>query len=229
MWALDGAKRGPIVGDRLLITAGDVIDVQLTSETIMVEGANQGRGKRRQARTATRTLKRMRVFLRDSAGKEMKFDLAETNLGVRDGHRCAVVHGRCPGLKDPAPLMLANLSTDERETFDHGVAAYLRRRRFFGPLWKAFFASLLMTAFGVFYSQIILGHHDSMSVLESLWWAGFFSFLTYPVFWWLAAMWEQMTERARFRRGRAQLLADIEAGLRAHRQTPPSPAPSPAT
>lgn len=214
------------MGDRFVIIAGDVIDVQLSSETIVMEGAGQARGKRGKARGAmapsTRTLSRMRVFLRQSDGKESKFDLAGANLGVRDGHRCAVVHGRCPGLKEPAALMLANLSTDERETFEPGVAAYLRRRRLFGPLWKAFFASLVMTAFGVFYSQIILGHHDRMSVLESLWWAGFFSFLTYPVFWWLAALWEQLNERARFRRGRAQLLADIEAGLRAHRPTPPA-------
>ena len=217
------------MSDRLHIVTGEVIDVQLTSETLVVESAvGRRRTKRKAPKPASggRITNRMRVFLRDhDAAKETMFDFEGAKLGVRDGHHCAVVRGHCKGAKDPVNLMLINISTNERDFFELGIFAFLNRKRFFGPIWTALGLSLIMIAFGVFFSQVILGHSESMSVLESFWWSLFFAFLVFPIFWWLAGLWQRMDDRARLRRARQALIEEVEARLRGA----PRPTQAPAT
>lgn len=220
--------------ERVQIAAGDVIEVQLTSETLVVE--NQ-RGERQPGRKAQRAVQtgrisnKMRVFLRDADGKEDDYDLDGARIGVRDGHRAAIVRGNVPGVREPINLVLINISTDERDVFERNMHAFLYRKPFFGPLWKAFGLAAIMTVFGVFYSQFILQHHDTMTMLESFWWALFFSFLAFPVLWWVAGLFEKITGDAKYKRDRAKLLADIDGRLHAFQKPstqreadPPAPA-----
>lgn len=162
----------------------------------------------------------MRIFLRDESGKELKFDLEDANIGVRNGHACAIVRGYCRGAKDPVNLALVNVSTGERDIFELAMFAYLKRATLMGPILWAMIFSTIMMVFGVFYSQIILGRADSISMLESFWWAFFFAFLTFPVFWGLTGMWLRFTEKSRMRKERADLLAQVDARLNAARRAP---------
>jgi len=214
------------MADKLLISSGDVIDVQLTSETLVVENqAARGGGRRRRGKpqplSTGRISNRMRVFLREDGGREANFDFEGARVGVREGHRCAVVRGRCKGVREPVNLMLVNLSTDEHDIFENALVAYLSAKPMFGAFWKACGAFLLMIPFGVFYSQIILDHARAMSLLESFWWALFFAFLTFPVFWGLAGVWDNMTARQRFKDARIALLDDVQARLRPLRAAAP--------
>jgi hypothetical protein len=61
------------MAETLLINAGDVIEVQLTSETVVIEGA----GGRRNAEPGHIT-NRMRLFVRQTDGVEKKYDFEDT-------------------------------------------------------------------------------------------------------------------------------------------------------
>ena len=70
------------MAETVLVSVGDVIEVQLTSETVMIEGAHG----RRQAEPGHIT-NRMRLFVKLVDGKEQKFDFEDTELGVRETQR----------------------------------------------------------------------------------------------------------------------------------------------
>ena len=76
------------MADTLLISAGDVIEVQLTSETVVID-TPQGRQVEQGHIT-----NRMRLFIKLTDGKETKFDFEDTELGVRETQRVAVVRGK---------------------------------------------------------------------------------------------------------------------------------------
>ena len=119
--------------DKLIVSAGDVIDVQLTSETVVIEGAD-----RRHVEPGHIT-NRMRLFLRQTDGKEQKYDFEDTELGVRETQRVVVVRGQGKGKQDRGPynIVLFNISSGERGEFEGGLRIYLGHKPFFGPLWKA--------------------------------------------------------------------------------------------
>jgi hypothetical protein len=215
----------------LLISAGDVIEVQLTSETVVIEG-----GGRRQAEPGHIT-NRMRLFVRETDGSEKKYDFEDTELGVRETQRVAIVRGKLKKWPEPMHLILFNLSSGEHDTFESGLHAYLGHKPFFGPLWKA--AAL---AFGValvfwFVSNFITrnGYGGVMSVAL----AGMFGFLTYPLFWWLSATWDRLTERMRYKAARKRFINEMSGRVRAYAPgasaaaqptpiAPQAPAPEPS-
>jgi hypothetical protein len=70
------------MADKLLVRAGDVIDVQLTSETVVIEGAD-----RRQVEQT--------ITVREADGqRRAKFDFEDTELGVRETQRVVIVRGQ---------------------------------------------------------------------------------------------------------------------------------------
>ena len=127
------------MSERLLISAGEVIEVQLTSETyVMAQGSGGGRKRRRkrgEAQPTGRIVNRMRVFVREADGKERTYDFEGARLGVHDGHSVCVVRGRCEGGGKPVNLMLCNLSTEDRDLFEQQIVTFLDRKRRFGPFW----------------------------------------------------------------------------------------------
>ncbi|MEZ5994728.1 MAG: hypothetical protein R3C25_03160 [Hyphomonadaceae bacterium] len=199
-----------MAGNKLLITAGDVIEVQLTSETVVIDSHD---GRRPVAEPGHIT-NRMRLFVREADGKEQKFDFEETELGVRETQRVAVVRGKTKRAPEPFNMVLFNLSSGERDTFESGLRAYLGRKPFFGPLSKA-----AVWAFGValvfwFYSNYIERGGDGG--LGSISLAVMFAFLTYPVFWWLCRTWDRITERMRYKAARKRFLAEMDTRVRAY-------------
>ncbi len=207
--------------DKLIVAAGDVIDVQLTSETVVIEGAD-----RRHVEPGHIT-NRMRLFVKLTDGKEQKYDFEDTELGVRETQRVVVVRGQGKGKNDRGPynIVLFNVTSGERGEFDGGLRTYLGHKPFFGPLWKAGVLALGVVLVFWFVSNFIT--RDGNGGMGSLWLAVMFGFLTYPVFWWLAKMWDRITERMRYRAAKKKFLNEMQARADAYAQQASAPAPAP--
>lgn len=192
-----------------LISAGDVIEVQLTSETVIIEGGDGAR-----AVEPGHITNRMRLFIRELDGSEKKYDFEDTELGVRETQRVAIVRGQIKGKPEPANLILFNLSSNERDTFEGGLAAYLGHKPFFGPLSKAFVISAGVAFVFWFVSNFITrnGYGGLLSISLSI----MFGFLTYPVFWWLCRTWDRVTEKVRYKNARKRFIADMGGRVRAY-------------
>jgi hypothetical protein len=204
----------------LIVTAGDVIEVQLTSETVVIEGAGA-----RHVEPGHIT-NRMRLFVREGEGQERKYDFDDTELGVRETQRVAIVCGKLKRVKEPANLILFNLSSGEHDTFEHGLAAYLGRTPFFGAPWKAAgFALLVALVFWLSSNFLMRGGAGG---LASIMFAVMFGFLTYPVFWWLCGFWDRVSERMRYKRARKRFIAEMTGRVRAYAPRASQPAPQPA-
>lgn len=205
-----------MAANTLLITAGDVIEVQLTSETVVIEGAD-----RRHVEPGHIT-NRMRLFLREADGSEKKYDFEDTELGVRETQRVAIVRGRLKRVPEPVNLVLFNLSSGEHDTFEPGLAAYLGHKPFFGPLWKAATLSFGVAVVFWFVSNFITrqGNGGVMSISLAL----MFGFLTYPVFWWLSRTWDRLTERMRYRSARKRFIKEMSGRVKAYAPVAAAPA-----
>lgn len=221
-----------------LVNAGDVIEVQLTSETVIIEDAD-----RRHVEPGHIT-NRLRLFVRETDGREQKYDFEDTELGVRETQRVAVVRGHLRKRAGPVNLILYNLSSGERDTFEAGLAAYLGRKARIGARWKAAgFALLVGVAFWAVSNYLERGGQGgAMSVFL----AAMFGFLTYPIFWWVCGTWDRISERMRYRAARKRFLSEMDARVRtyaplsessasaaaapaqARRPDPPAAEPSPA-
>lgn len=188
----------------LMISAGDVLEVQLTSETVVIE-TPQGR---RPVAEPGHITNRMRLFVKLTDGKEQKFDFDDTELGVRQGQRVAIVRA-LPRRAAATNLILFNLSSGERDTFEAGLQTYLARTPLFGPMWQALgFALVVAVGFWLVSNfSTREGHGGMMSVVLAL----MFAFLSYPLFWWLCSLWGRFSARMRYQAERKRLIADAEA------------------
>jgi len=197
-----------MAANTLMISAGDVIEVQLTSETVIIEGAD-----RRHVEPGHIT-NRLRLFVRETDGSEKKYDFEDTELGVRETQRVAIIRGQRK--RDPAPmnLILFNLSSGEKDTFEGGLAAYLGHKPFFGPLWKAAVLALGVAFIFWFVSNFITRHGEGglMSVMLAI----MFAFLTYPVFWWITRTWDRLTEKWRYKSARKRFINEMTGRVRVY-------------
>jgi hypothetical protein len=188
----------------LMIAAGDVLEVQLTSETVVIETA---RG-RVPVGEPGHISNRMRLFVKLTDGEEQKFDFEDTELGVRDGQRVAIVRAKPKRAPAPVNLMLFNLSSGERDIFEPAVATYLKRTSVLGPAWQAIGWSLLLAFVFWLVSDFVVrrGEGGMMSIFLAI----MFAFLTYPLFWWLCSLWSRLSARMRYQAARKHLIADVE-------------------
>jgi hypothetical protein len=202
---LEGMMPGTV-----LLTGGDVIEVQLTSETVVIEGAHG----RRESDEPGHITNRMRLFVREDGGKEAKYDFEETELGVRDTQRVAVVRAKFKNREEPMNLILFNCSTGEKDCFENGLFAHLSYRPFFGAKWKAFFFSLLIAFIFFCVSFYVVRRGQGSVTSTSL--AVMFAFLLYPLLWWICATWDRVTERIRYKKARKDFIAEMEGRARVY-------------
>lgn len=193
---------------KLLVSAGDVLDVQLTSETVVIDTPM---GRRAVAEPGHIT-NRMRLFVKDLDGREQVYDFEETELGVRETQRVAIVRAQIK--REPAPLnlMLFNLTAGQHDTFEGGLRVYLGRKPFFGPLWKATGFSLL-TGLIVWLACRYAYHKDVVTT-------GFLTvaaaMLLFPAYVWLCRAWDRITEAMRYRAARARFIAEMSARVQGY-------------
>jgi hypothetical protein len=204
------------MAETLLISAGDVIEVQLTSETVVIESRT---GRHEEEGHITN---RMRLFVKETDGSEKKYDFDDTELGVRETQRVAVVRGKVKKVELPMNLILFNLSSGESDTFENGLRVYLGHKAFFGPLWKAATLSLGVVLVFWFVSNFII--RNGSGGLGSISLAVMFGFLTYPVFWWISRTWDRITERMRYKAARKRFIKDMTGRVRAYAPSAAAPA-----
>lgn len=193
------------MADKLMVAAGDVIDVQLTSETVVIEGAD-----RRHVEPGHIT-NRMRLFVKLTDGKEQKFDFEDTELGVRETQRVVIVRGQGKGKLDRGPynIVLYNLSSNERGEFEAGLRTYLAHKTFFGPLWKAGGFAIAVTLLSWLVSNLFMRNAEGEGISWSL--ALLFGIFAYPLFWWLTKMWDSVTAQMRYKAARKRFLLEMDA------------------
>ena len=198
----------------LFVTAGDVIEVQLTSETVVIEGANG------QSVEHGHITNRMRLFVRETDGREHNYDFDGTRLGVRETQRVAIVRGRPKRAKDALNLILYNLSSGEHDTFEDGLAVYLGRTPVIGAYGKAFiFSALVALITWVAPQWAGVGYNGAIAVGLAV----MFALGGYPIFWWLSDVWDRVSERIRFVNARKRFIAEMSARVRAHAPGAPQP------
>lgn len=194
----------------VLLTGGDVIEVQLTSETVLIDTPD---GRRPVAEPGHIT-NRMRLFVREDGGKEHNYDFEETELAVRETQRVAITRAKFKNRKEPLNLILFNLSSGEKDCFESGLFAHLSYRPFFGAKWKAFFFSLFIAFIFFCVSFYIVRRGQGAVTSTSL--AVMFAFLLYPVMWWICATWDRVTERIRYKKARKEFIAEMEGRARVY-------------
>jgi len=124
---------------KLEIIEGDVVKVQLTSETRVA-----GRGGAKASEkvlVSSKITNRMRVFLLGADGREQDFQFANSTVGVREGHRVAVVRAKPAGPGPWLTVALYNLTTQVREE-QIGAFARAARQQWLGVRWRAAFWAL---------------------------------------------------------------------------------------
>lgn len=196
---------------KLLISAGDVLDVQLTSETVVIDTPA---GRRAVAEPGHIT-NRMRLFVKDLDGREQVYDFEETELGVRETQRVAVVRAQMKS--EPAfNLMLFNLTAGQHDTFEGGLRVYLGRKPLFGPLWKAAGLSLV--------TGVIVWLASRYGYRKDVVTAGFLTvaaaMLLFPAYVWLCRAWDRITEAMRYRAARTRFITEMSARVQAYAAAP---------
>lgn len=214
------------MAETVLINAGDVIEVQLTSETVVIESE----GGRRNVEPGHIT-NRMRLFVRHTDGSEKKYDFEDTELGVRETQRVAIVRGQLKRWPEPINLILFNLSSGESDTFDGNLAAYLGHKPFIGPILKA--ALLALAVALIYWIAASLSAREGADAMTRLGFAVLYAVLSYPVFWWLCRTWDRLTQNSRYRAARRRFINEMSGRVQAYAPTraaaePAAPAAAPS-
>lgn len=108
---------------RLDVLIGDVLKVQMASETHVAGGATETSP----LAVSSSVVHRMRIFMRLQDGKERDVLFANAKIGVREGHHVAIALAKPPA-SAMRPVLLANLSTGQREEYREAFADVVRQK-----------------------------------------------------------------------------------------------------
>lgn len=198
----------------LEFTLGTVVAVDLASEP-----ARADRPKRGPA-LVDQTTNVLRLSLKDTAGKTHAFVFRNTTVGVRDGHKVAVVRAKRPGRREPIPLMLVNQTTGQRDEFPDGLRRAATQKGL-AARWKALIGALALgAAAGVISFYVTLGGAQVWPAVAIGLAIGIAAFLG---LWGLIALIDQLTLPAKERAEIQRLRAEVNARLFAeHAPTTPA-------
>ncbi len=192
----------------LEISAGDVLDVQLTSETVVIETPAGRRASREQGHITTR----MRLFVKETDGKEQVYDFEDTELGVRETQRVAIVRARFKREPQPVNLLLFNLSSGQHDAFAPGLDAYLASKPLMGPILK----SLALAMIGALSVWLISRHVLHYTDIASWLLAAGAGIVLYPVLVWIWRFWDEFSGERRRNAARKRFLAEMTARVQAY-------------
>jgi hypothetical protein len=154
----------------------------------------------------------MRLFVREGDGAERVYDFEDTELGVRESQRVAIVRAQMNKVPAPITLMLFNLSSAQHDTFEAGLRLYLMRPPLFGPAWKAFALSVVL-ALTIFLAARLLYRYNDFG-------AGFLALalggVSFPALAWLWRAWERIAAQVRYRAQRKRFVSEMAARVQAY-------------
>jgi hypothetical protein len=193
---------------KLVINAGDVLDVQLTSETVVIETPAGRRASPEQGHITTR----MRLFVKEADGAEQVYDFEDTELGVRETQRVAVVRAQFKREPQPVNLLLFNLSSGQHYAFTPGLDVYLAHKPLLGPMLK----SLGLAALGAGAVWLISRYVLDYTAIAAWLLAAGAAIMLYPVLVWISRFWDSFSEKARYNSARKRFLAEMSARVQAY-------------
>ena len=200
---------------KLEIVTGDVVNVQLTSET-HVAGAGGRRGGQ-SLDVRSRVINRTRIFLKAADGRERDFSFANTTVGVREGHRVSVVLAKGAGMKAAQAVLLHNHTTGQRDEMEAVLQSAVRQKTI-GARWRAMAGSFLLF-FSYWGASAVINRGEANLVIATL-----LAILAYPVLWGVFGGVDALLLPQRERQLAARLQAEIEGRLKPLETPPPQSA-----
>jgi hypothetical protein len=189
---------------RLDIVTGEVVKVQLTTETHVSGGAPHAQTA---VKVHSRVINRMRFFIKRQDGKETDFSFANTTVGVREGHRVSVVLAKGPGRAPLKPILLHNHSTGQREEMREAFAEAVRQETI-PSRWRAAIGAVVM--FLVFWAVAAFVKPEDQHV----WMALLVGALAFPVLWAGFAGWDAIVLPGRERMIADRIRGEIDGRIR---------------
>ena len=159
-----------------------MIDVQLTSETVVIDGA----AGRREAEPGHIT-NRMRLFVRQTDGARRNTISRIPNSACARPARRDRARQR-EGSEGPMNLMLFNLSSGEKDTFEPGSQPILGAGRFSARARRRSSSALMLAVIFWLVSHHLVRHGQGSITSGFL--AVMFAFPV-PVLWWLCGTWDR--------------------------------------
>ncbi len=204
----------------LEVIAGQVVDVQLTSETIVNQQAaaapTKRKGRPRGAAPQAIITGRMRIFLKDPQGRDPHYDFEECELGVHEDQNVVIVRTKPRNKRaEPMNMLLANRSSGQDWMFEHSIVA-LTPPPAIGALWKAGILCVPLFIGGHYLSRYVISPEHTM--MWWIWWPLMFTVLAFPVLWGAAILYDSMSLAGRRKRLRAYVREQARA--RATEQSP---------
>jgi hypothetical protein len=191
---------------KLEIVTGDVVNVQLTSETHIAGGRGARAGQTLDVRS--RVINRTRVFLKGPDGRERDFSFANTTVGVREGHRLSVVLAKGAAMKGPLPVVIQNHTTGQRDEFDY-ILKDAVSQKIIGARWRALIGAVIV--FLAFYGTMAALHEGKVDVVQAV----LVMIGAYPVLWLVMSGVDALILPQRERIAADRLRAEIEGRLKA--------------
>lgn len=189
---------------KLEIVTGDVVDVQLTSETHIAGGPGKGRDL---VDVRSKVINRTRVFLKAADGRERDFAFANTTVGVREGHRISVVLAKGAGMKAAQVVLLHNHTTGQRDEMEAVLKASVRQKTL-GARWRALAGAVV----------IFLAYYGATAAINqgvvNLWLAIAIALGMFPILWLIMGGIDALVLPRRERVLAERLHAEIEGRLR---------------
>lgn len=128
--AIGAAMRLP----KIEIVEGEVVKVQLTSETHVAGRAHVKVGS--DVLVSSKVVNHMRLFIAIDEKTERDFKFTNTTVGIREGHRVAIVRAKPAGPGPWLNIALYNLTTQQREE-QIGAFAKAARQQWIPARWRA--------------------------------------------------------------------------------------------
>jgi hypothetical protein len=196
---------------RIEIVEGEVVKVQLTSETHVAGRARVQPGS--DLLVSSRVINHMRLFIAIDEKTERDFSFTNTTVGIREGHRVAIVRAKPAGPGPWLNIALYNLTTQQREEQIGAFAKAARQQwvqaRYRAALWGA----------GVFVLDLLIGPYlhprdHSLKVAVAM------GVLAVPVAWLIGALTDAIVLPARQRAAEKALRAAIDERMGQHKDDP---------
>ena len=194
---------------RIEIVEGEVVKVQLTSETHVAGRARVQLGS--DVLVSSKVVNHMRLFIAIDAKTERDFSFINTTVGVREGHRVAVVRAKPAGPGPWLNVALYNLTTQLREE-QIGAFAKAARQQWIPARWRAGAWGFAAFLIDMLVGQFLHPRDHSLKVAVAI------GVLVVPLAWLIGAITDRVVLPARQRQAEKALRFSIDERMSQHKE-----------